>query len=40
MEPLEPASGNRQEARRPLLMDPVGTRPSGFAPPSVLSPAG
>ncbi len=39
MEPLEPASGNRQEARRPLLMDPAGTRPSGFAPPSVLSPA-
>ena len=37
MEPLEPASGNRPEARRPLLMDPAGTRPSGFAPPSVLS---
>ena len=37
MEPLEPAPGNRQEARRPLLMDPAGARPSGFAPPSVLS---
>ena len=41
MEPLDPASGARPEARRPLLMDPAGARPSGFAPPSVLGqPAG
>jgi len=38
MEPLEP--GNRQEARRPLLMDPAGARPSGFAPPTALTPTG
>ena len=37
MEPLDPASGVRPETRRPLLMDPPGARPSGFAPPSVLS---
>ena len=37
MEPLDPAPGARPEARRPLLMDPAGTRPSGFAPPSVLA---
>jgi type VII secretion integral membrane protein EccD len=36
MEPLDPASGARPETRRPLLMDPAGARPSGFAPPSVL----
>ena len=40
MEPLDPASGARPEARRPLLMDPAGARPSGFAPPSVLGHAG
>lgn len=37
MEPLDPAAGALPETRRPLLMDPAGARPSGFAPPSVLS---
>jgi type VII secretion integral membrane protein EccD len=33
-------AGNRGGApRRPLLMDPAGARPSGFAPPSVLATA-
>src|SRR6478672_5917543 len=33
-----PVTGPHQvEPRRPLLMDPAGPRPSGFAPPSVLT---
>lgn len=38
MDPVEPASGDRSEPRRPLLMDPAGNRPSGFAPPAAGSP--
>ncbi|MEP6560601.1 MAG: type VII secretion integral membrane protein EccD [Nakamurella sp.] len=49
MEPLEsepverpagnlPAGGIGAAPRRPLLMDPAGVRPSGFAPPAVLTP--
>lgn len=34
MEPIDPAGGDRIEPRRPLLMDPAGARPSGFAPPT------
>jgi type VII secretion integral membrane protein EccD len=39
MDPNEPAAGERAEPRRPLLMDPAGPRPSGFAPPAAGSPA-
>jgi type VII secretion integral membrane protein EccD len=39
MEPFEPAPGSRPEQRRPLLMDPAGPRPSGFAPPSAITTA-
>ena len=49
MEPLEPEPGDRPAGnppggsissgpRRPLLMDPAGARPSGFAPPAVFDP--
>lgn len=34
MEPSEPTGGERAEPRRPLLMDPAGSRPTGFAPPT------
>lgn len=37
MEPFEPAPGGRPEPRRPLLMDPAGPRPSGFAPPAAIT---
>lgn len=42
MEPEEsvPSGGRPPEPRRPLLMDPAGARPSGFAPPAVLTPSG
>ena len=35
-ETANPVNGPHQaQPRRPLLMDPAGPRPSGFAPPSV-----
>jgi type VII secretion integral membrane protein EccD len=38
-ETADPVGGRDQvQPRRPLLMDPAGPRPSGFAPPSVLTP--
>ena len=34
MDPLDTAGAEQPEPRRPLLMDPAGARPSGFAPPT------